>query len=235
LGHALLDISEKEVAPLKPKMKDEQSRNTRSNDLPDKMKLKIVIAGPKVHDVGYRPWLVELAISMGLRGFDVYNDEEDGHQTVIALLEADDRRIQKFLDIVNTKRPQLAKVNNVMSEDYIGEIMPLWQTAAMNAYGQMNKAVPILQSMNEKIGSIDEKIGSIDEKIGSIDEKIGSIDEKIGSMNGTLQEMKSDIKTIKKNTDPIPQILEELQPGYAMQFRQVQADIKAIKDRLGMP
>ncbi len=46
------------------------------------MKLRITITGPKVHDVGYRPWLVELAMSMGLKGFDVYNDEEDGQQMV---------------------------------------------------------------------------------------------------------------------------------------------------------
>ena len=56
------------------------------------------------------------------------------------------------------------------------------------------------------------------------------------------------IPQIAKNTDLIPQmanntekILEEVkglredQPGCAMQLRQVQADAKAIKDRLGMP
>lgn len=44
-----------------------------------------------------------------------------------------------------------------------------------------------------------------------------------------------------QNTDIIPQIHEEIkdkrediQPGYAMQFRLVQADIRAIKERLGM-
>jgi hypothetical protein len=90
--------------------------------------------------------------------------------------------------------------------------MPLWQTAAMNAYGQMNKAVPILQKMGADIS-----------------------------------EMKDDLKTVKKNTDIIPQmakntekILEEVkglredQPEFALQFRQLQADVKAIKEHLGM-
>ncbi len=171
------------------------------------MKLKIAIAGPKVHDVGYRPWLVELAMSMGLKGFDVYNDEEDGQQVVIALIEADDRRTQRFLSTVNEKRPQLAKVGSITSGDYSDEVMPLWQTAAMNAYGQMNKAVPILQKMG------------------------------------------ADIAEIKKNTDLIPpmaknteKILEEvkglrdeIQPGLGEQLRQMQADIRALKDRAGMP
>ena len=38
------------------------------------MKLKIKIAGPKVHDVGYRPYLTELAINLALRGFEIYNE-----------------------------------------------------------------------------------------------------------------------------------------------------------------
>ncbi len=49
------------------------------------------------------------------------------------------------------------------------------------------------------------------------------------------------IPQIATNTKPTPQILEEIkglrddiQPGFAMQFMQVQADVKAIKERLGM-
>ena len=56
-----------------------------------------------------------------------------------------------------------------------------------------------------------------------------------------LLEMRDDIKEVRKNTDTIPQVLEEvrgiredIQPGYANNFRQMQTDIRAIKDRLGM-
>jgi hypothetical protein len=46
---------------------------------------------------------------------------------------------------------------------------------------------------------------------------------------------------IRDNTKASPQILEEIkglrediQPGYSTHFRQMQADVKAIKERLGM-
>lgn len=46
---------------------------------------------------------------------------------------------------------------------------------------------------------------------------------------------------IEKNTDKIPQISEDIkgmrediQPGYAANFRQIQADVRAIKERLVM-
>ncbi|VVB71868.1 Uncharacterised protein [uncultured archaeon] len=34
------------------------------------MKLKVKISGPKVHDVGYRPCLTEIAMRLALRGFE---------------------------------------------------------------------------------------------------------------------------------------------------------------------
>jgi len=53
-----------------------------------------------------------------------------------------------------------------------------------------------------------------------------------------LLEMKDDLKEVRKNTNAIPQINEEIkglredvQPGHA---RQVREDIRAIKERLGM-
>ena len=200
------------------------------------MKLKIAIVGPKVHDVGYRPWLVELAMSLGLRGFDIYNDEEDGKQIVIALIEADDRRIHRFLSAVNAKHPPLAKVGSIISEDYTGDVMPLWQTAAMNAYGQMNKAIPILQAIQDNTDKIKDNTDMIPQIAKNTD------------MIPQIAKNTDMIPQIARNTELIPQmarntekILEEVkglredQPGYAMQLRQVQADVKAIKDRLGMP
>jgi hypothetical protein len=56
-----------------------------------------------------------------------------------------------------------------------------------------------------------------------------------------ISRKKVDIKEVRKNTDTIPMVLEEvrgiredIQPGYATNFRQMQTDIRAIKDRLGM-
>ena len=156
------------------------------------MKLKIMITGPKVHDVGYRPYLTELAMRLALRGFEVYNDEETGWQAVIALVEGDEQRVMRFYNSAMKERPQLAEVDNVKSEDYAGDVMPLWQFASINTASQMNKAVPVLLK-------------------------------------------------IQDNTNVTPQILDEIkglrediQPGFSMQFRQVQEDIRAIKERLGM-
>jgi hypothetical protein len=50
---------------------------------------------------------------MALRGFEVYNDDEDGQQAVIALIEVDEQRTTKFYDSAMKERPTLATLDNV--------------------------------------------------------------------------------------------------------------------------
>ncbi len=53
-----------------------------------------------------------------------------------------------------------------------------------------------------------------------------------------LLDMRDDLKAVRKTTDAtlseIKGMREDIQPGYAMQFRQMQADVQVIKDRLGI-
>jgi acylphosphatase len=173
------------------------------------MKLKIKITGPKVHDVGYRPCLTELAMRLALRGFEVYNDDEDEQQMVVVLVEGDEQRITKFYNSAMKERPQLARVDDVRSEDYPGDVMPMWQFASINTASQMNKAIPLLMAVKANTDAIPQIKANTDA-----------------------------IPLMKANTDAIPLVLEEIkglrediQPGYN---RQVQKDIRAIKERLGM-
>ena len=177
------------------------------------MKLKITICGPKVHDAGYMPALMELAFGLCLRGFEVFNDELNDQQSVVALIEGDDARVNRFRKIATSTQPPLASVERILAEDYQGEIMPAWQFASIGTFSQMNKAIPLLLEMRDDIKE----------------------------MKGDIKEMKGDVKEVRKNTDTIPLVLEEvrtiredIQPGYATNFRQMQTDIRAIKERLGM-
>jgi acylphosphatase len=186
----------------------------------DNMKLKVKIAGPKVHDIGYRVFLLKHAMNLALPGLSTYNWEEDGQQEVIALVEGDEARITAFLQTVEMNKPELAEVSKVTFEDYDGDVGRTSEVAMFCSFVQLDKAIPLLLDMRDD-----------------------------------LKEMKGDIKAVRKNTDIIPQISEDIkavrkttgatldeikgirediQPGYAMQFRQVQADVRAIKDRLGM-
>jgi acylphosphatase len=178
------------------------------------MKLKITISGPKVHDVGYRVHLLAAAMNLALPGFSALNWTEDGKQQVIALVEGDELRVAAFRKLVETKKPERAEIQDIAIIEHDGDVGRTSEYAMMCSFNQLSRAIPILLDIRD-----------------DIKEMKGDIKE----MKGDIKEMKGDIKVVRRNTDPIPQILEEIQPGYATQFRQVQADVKAIKERLGMP
>ena len=165
----------------------------------DKMKLKIKIIGPKVHDVGYRYFLMSTAIDMGLKGFHARNKMSGKEQEVIALVEGDEEAITDFKAMVGAEKPEHAEVSNIAFEDCDSDVMKTESYAQICSAIQLNKAIPVLLQIRDGMNEV------------------------------------------RKNTAVTPQILEEikglredLQPGYATHFRQVQADVRAIKERLGM-
>jgi acylphosphatase len=177
------------------------------------MKLKIKITGPKVHDVGYRYFLMSMAMSNRIRMFEAHNIESDDGQEVLVFADSDDKAIEAFRTLVKTKRPARSEVSNITFDDFEGVIMRIGEYAQFCSTVQLNKTIPVLLDMRDD-----------------------------------LKEMKGDLKAVRKNTDMIPQmsedikemkddlkgLREDIQPGYGMTLKQVQSDIRAIKERLGM-
>ena len=175
----------------------------------DEMKLKITITGPKVHNVGYRPWLVQQAVTADLDGIKVINAEENGQKVVIALIEADEYSAKDFLDSVKTSAPSLAEPSNITSEEYTGNVKPLWQSLAANTNQQINKAVPILQSICNKVGDI---------KTGQ-----NAVLEKQDTMIGKLDDLRADV------VGEIRALRGDFQPGLDEQIRQLREDVKQLR------
>lgn len=156
------------------------------------MKLKIKITGPKVHDVGYRYFLLSMAMTNRIRMFEAHNIESNEGDEVLVFLDGDEETVKAFRVLAETKRPARSEVSSIAFEDYEGDVMKIGEFAQFCSIVQLNKAIPVLLE-------------------------------------------------IRDNTAVTPQILEEIkamrediQPGYGMTHRQVQTDIKVIKERLGM-
>jgi acylphosphatase len=84
------------------------------------MKLKVKIAGSRVHDVGYRVFLLKHAMNLGLPGLSTYNWEENDQQEVIALVEGDEARITAFLQTIEKSKPEHADVIKWLSRIMTG-------------------------------------------------------------------------------------------------------------------
>jgi acylphosphatase len=177
------------------------------------MKLKIKITGPKVHDVGYRVFLLKNAMNLALPGLSTYNWEENGQQEVIALVEGDEARIAPFLQAIEKNKPELAEVSKVTSEPYDGDVGRTSEVAMLFSFVQLDKAIPLLLDMRDDLKAVRKNTDMI-------------------------PQISEDIKAVRKTTDAtldeIKAMREDIQPGYGMTLRQVQSDIRAIKERLGM-
>jgi len=198
------------------------------------MKLKIKIAGPKTHDVGYRYFLMSVAIDMGLKGFHARNKMGEKEPEVIVLVEGDDESIADFKKMVETRKPERSQVSSIAFEDYEGDVMKTESYAQICSSIQLNKAIPVLLDIR---ASINDMSASINDMSASINDMSANIND----MSANINDMKASLDEVRKNTAATPQILEEIKdmredikPGYGMSMRQVQSDIKAIKEQLGM-
>jgi acylphosphatase len=181
------------------------------------MKLKIKITGPKVHDVGYRVFLLKHAMNMALPGLSTYNWDEDGQQEVIALVEGDEARIKAFLKAIEKSKPEMAEISKITSEPFNGEVGRTSEVAMLCSFVQLDKAIPLLLDMRD-----------------DLKEMKGDIKAVRKTTEVTLEETKGIRKTTDTALEEIKGMREDIQPGYGMTLRQVQADIRAIKERLGM-
>ena len=195
------------------------------------MKLKIKIIGPKVHDVGYRYFLMSTAIDMGLRGFQARNRMSGKEQEVIALVDGDEEAITDFKAMVGAKKPEHAEISNITCVDYEGDVMRTGEYAQVCSAQQLNKAIPLLLDMRNDLKEMKGDIKAV-RKTG--DETLSEIKAVRKTGDETLSEIKAVRKTTDATLDEIKGMREDIQPGYGMHFRQVQSDVKAIKERLGM-
>jgi len=205
------------------------------------MKLKIKIAGPKTHDVGYRYFLMSVAIDMGLKGFHARNKMGEKEPEVIVLVEGDDESIADFKKIVETRKPERSQVSSIAFEDYEGDVMKTESYAQICSSIQLNKAIPVLLDIRASINDMSANINDMNANINDMNANINDMNANINDMKANINDMKASLDEVRKNAAATPQILEEIKdmredikPGYGMSMRQVQSDIKAIKEQLGM-
>lgn len=166
------------------------------------MKIRIKITG-KVHDVGYRVFLTNLALELGMERFSAFNSLAEGRETVIALLDAGESLIEDFRERIKEQRPEKAVVDSIVCENYTNDVPPIDRAIQAFQMEQLGKAIPLMMSMLEKQ---DETIKVIEGE-GELTRKAMAkesdrISSKIDRTNDLLKErfdrMEKDIDRIKK-------------------------------------
>jgi len=120
-------------------------------------KLRIIIAGPKVHEVGYRYWLMNQAMALGIEGFNATNViDADKHQKVVVMLEDYPEALDAFRALIEENKQERAIVSKIEFEDYPGKVARLSNFAQALTAGQLLKAIPILQDIQDQVKVLPE-------------------------------------------------------------------------------
>ncbi len=183
-----------------------------------KMKLRILIRGPQVHNVGYRYFLMTLARRARIRYFDAENI--DG--AVEVLLDADEGKIEAFKKLVETSRPDRAEISEITYEDYDGDVWPINEYSQFCTNVQLNKAIPILLTIVEKIDNMNSNLGD------KMDHMLEKQDETIE----VLSDMDEKMNRMLVRQDETTEAVKDLQP-VSGKINRIEQEIKEIKTKIG--
>jgi acylphosphatase len=201
------------------------------------IKKKILIKGQRVHDVGYRPFLLGIAESIEIECFFAKNILMGEKQVVHVLVYSSEEKVNDFISIVSSEYPDESEVETVEVEDFIGNVMKIESYYRYLTAMQLSKIATyggkMLGKQDEMLGKQDEMLGKQDEMLGKQDEMLGKQDESLKILNNINKDT-SDIKSTIKSIDVgIRDTRFSLSHLIETKFKEHDADIAQIKTTLG--
>ncbi len=166
------------------------------------MKIKTKIIGNKVHDVGYRVFLLRKALELGVERFNAYNTKENGVQVLISFLDGDNDQILTFKDYVRNNKPENAEVSDIIFEDYVGYVIGIVDYMHLIQVEQLSKGIPAILSIDRKqdrmLEKQDQMLAKQDQTRTEISSEIRELRRDLRSyLNEKLLKIENDIFQIK--------------------------------------
>ncbi len=202
------------------------------------MKLKMIIIGSKVHNVGYRVMFVNKVLSLGVSNFNVFNTFIQGKQSVFALIEGDEEALGEFKAFANTVKPDEADVENISFEEYRNTVPPIERCMQAFQMEQWGRGIPILLKMLEKQDSMLEKQDTTIGVLKSVKEDTAYIPAmrediaEVKSHTSLIPAMKEDTSEIKSNTREIVDKLQNKYEELSKEIAQMKVTLAKIETKV---
>lgn len=214
------------------------------------MKFKAKIEGTRVHEVGYRTFLMTEVLFQGIRRFAAFNLLENGKQVVMVLVEGDEGQTAAFKEFLQNKRPNRAIVSSVTFEDFEGRVMSVFEFSQLNLNDQLNKGIPALLRIDEKqdkmLGKQDKMLEKQDKMLQKQDQMLEKQDSMLEKQDKMIEEQdmmlqKQDatiavLKEVKEDTSCIKNDISSLRKDASEtlyeKYEQLSREIAEIKATL---
>jgi len=199
------------------------------------MGLKITIKG-KVHDVGYRLLLMNIADSLLIEKFEARNVKINGKEAVIVLVDGDEDQLKEFTEKVKAEKPELAVVEDITVEDYSGRIMDIERFRAGFNTLQLSKIVQaglqMLQKQDLMLQKQDEtirEVRAVREEVRETREEVKAVKEEL---RATREELKQEIRSVGEEVKNVSAKLDKTNELLEKRFEKLEQEIERIKKAL---
>jgi len=173
------------------------------------MKARRIVLKGKVHDVGYRLFLLSEAERRLIEKFDARNVLVNGEQHLIVLIKGAEEGINRFVAFAESNYPPEASVESVEVEDYGDEVM------GVDSFRQSFMVFQLTKIAQAGVGMLNKQDTMIDKQDTMIDKQDTMIDKQDKTI-AILESVKGDTsKMIEKQDETVRVIKEESQKNRA--------------------
>ncbi len=177
-------------------------------------KRKILIKGQKVHNVGYRGFLLDEAEALLIPNFSARNIKNET-EIVEVLAGGDKKKIDTFIEFIKNNYPEDAEVIDISIEDYDGDIRTIEDYSRSFSASQLSKiaatGVALLKNQKEHISVTREMSKKQDEHVDITRGGFNSITQELKSFKDVhheILELRQEITELKSTVSRIEKMVE---------------------------
>jgi acylphosphatase len=203
------------------------------------MKLKTIIKGGKVHEVGYRFFLFTKAMELGCDRFFAKNESDGGIEIVVAIIEGDELQLADFRMFAQSHHPEGSDVTDIAFEDYSRPIMSTDAFLHFFTADQLNKGIPALLRIDR---NQDRMLVKQDKMLEKQDRMLEKQDITIAKQEETRSDIVREIKNsreavtakLDENREAIIDEISEQRETLDDRLKRIESDISQLKAKVGI-
>jgi len=165
------------------------------------LKLRVTVMGKRVHEVGYRLFLLEKADELSINRMEVSNRIQDGKEIVLILIDDEPEKVEEFISKIRRESPEPSSIEDVVVEEYQGEVMEIEKFRAILNTIQLSKIVQGGLQIIEELKGVREEVRETKEELKGVREEVRETKET--TLSG-IYSLRSEIRETREN------IVEEL-------------------------
>ena len=202
---------------------------------------KITIKG-KVHDVGYRLFLLTEAESLLIDYFDARNALVNGEQQLIVLVRGPKDKINSFVDFIRSNYPPEASVHDVVVEEYTEEVRSIDSFRQSFMVSQLAKMVQIglvmLNKQDQMLDKQDQMLKKQDQMLDKQDQMLKKQDQMLDKQDQMLDKQDMMMNVLREESEKVRNVIkerfEEDVKWLKSEILEIKMTLNKIKEKIGI-